>query len=67
MDPNHSSLAGGYGTLHWANSAGAHAEKSSGPKELPDPEILNDDYHVFEVEWSKREIIWRRDGKEYSG
>src|SRR5262245_10929857 len=54
-----------YGTLHWGNASGAHVEKGSGPKELADPEIFNDDFHVFEVEWTKREIIWRRDSKEY--
>ncbi len=54
-----------YGTLHWGDSAGKHLEKGSGPKELPDPAIFHDDYHVFEVEWTRREINWRRDGREY--
>lgn len=51
-----------YGTIHW--DAGGHAETGGGRIELVDPEIFNDDYHVFEVEWTSANIIWRVDGVE---
>src|SRR5262249_2692563 len=54
-----------YGTLHWANGAGVHVQKATGRKELPDPQIFHDDYLVFEVEWTSREMIFRRDANEY--
>jgi len=52
-----------YGTLHGANGPGAHAKKQRSQR-LPDPRFLMRLSRV-EVEWTKREIIWRRDGKEY--
>lgn len=53
-----------YGTLHW-DANNAHANYGSPAKELPDPQILHDDYHVFEVEWNASAIVWRLDGAEY--
>lgn len=52
-----------YGTLHW--DANGHAQTGTGRYELPDPQVFNDDYHVFEVEWSSTNMIWRLDGIEY--
>lgn len=52
-----------YGTLHW--DANGHASTGTGRHELPDPQILADDYHVFEIEWNSLVIIWRRDGVEF--
>jgi beta-glucanase (GH16 family) len=53
-----------YGTLHW-DANNAHAYHGSSAKELPDPQIFHDDYHVFEIEWSAAEIVWRLDGTEF--
>lgn len=53
-----------YGTLHW-DANNAHASHGSSAKELPDPQLLHDDYHVFEIEWSASAIVWRLDGAEY--
>lgn len=53
-----------YGTLHW-DANNAHASHGSSAKELPDPQMLRDDYHVFEVEWNASAIVWRLDGAEY--
>lgn len=53
-----------FGTLHW-DANGGHAQHGSARHELPDPLIFNDGYHVFEIEWNAREIIWRRDGNEF--
>jgi len=53
-----------HGTLHW-DANNSHASRGSGPKELPDPQFFYQDYHVFEVEWSATEVIWKRDGVEY--
>lgn len=54
-----------YGTLHWGDVNGNHASVGSGRKELPDPAFLYQDYHVFEIEWSSTEVIWRIDSTEY--
>jgi beta-glucanase (GH16 family) len=53
-----------YGTLHW--DANGHASTGSGRLELVDPEIFNDDYHVFEIEWSTGSIAWKVDGVEFA-
>ncbi|WP_148218225.1 family 16 glycosylhydrolase [Opitutus terrae] len=53
-----------YGTLHW-EANGTHASYGSGARELPDPQFLYEDYHVFEIEWSEHEVIWKRDAVEY--
>lgn len=53
-----------YGTLHW-DANNSHATYGSPAKELPDPQLLRDDYHVFEVEWNSSVIIWRLDGVEF--
>src|SRR5262245_25738748 len=52
-----------YGTLHW-DANNTHAEFGSGPRELPDPQFFHQDYHVFEIEWNNREVIWKRDAVE---
>jgi beta-glucanase (GH16 family) len=52
-----------YGTLHW--DASGHASTGTGRAEIPDPQILADDYHVFEIEWDPANIIWKRDGVEF--
>ncbi len=51
-----------YGTLHW--DANGHASTGTSRIELKDPEIFHDDYHVFEVEWTPANIIWKIDGVE---
>ena len=53
-----------YGTLHW-DANNSHASYGSGPKELPDPQFFYQDYHVFEVEWTTTEVIWKLDGVEH--
>ncbi|MES1168816.1 MAG: immunoglobulin domain-containing protein, partial [Oleiharenicola lentus] len=51
-----------YGTIHW--DASGHASIGSNRIELVDPEIFHDDYHVFEVEWTPANVIWKIDGVE---
>lgn len=53
-----------YGTLHW-DANNTHASHGSSAKELPDPQLLRDDYHVFELEWNASVIVWRLDGAEF--
>jgi len=53
-----------YGTLHWQGT-NSHASHGSGPHELPKPHFFHQDYHVFEVEWNAKEVIWKLDGAEY--
>ncbi len=53
-----------YGTLHW--DANGPASTGSSRQELPDPQIFNDDYHVFEIEWDATAIAWKLDGTEYA-
>jgi len=53
-----------YGTMHWQEN-GAHASKGSGPHELPNVEPFNQAYHVFEVEWSATNMVWKLDGARY--
>src|SRR5207249_8363552 len=50
-----------YGTIHWADANGNHASVGSGRQELPDPQFLYQDYHVFEIEWNSTTVIWRLD------
>lgn len=52
-----------HGTLHW-EANGNHASYGPVHSELPDLQIFNDDYHVFEIEWTQTDIIWRLDGAE---
>jgi beta-glucanase (GH16 family) len=53
-----------YGTLHW-DANNSHASYGSGPHELPDPQFFYQDYHVFEIEWSSTEVIWKLDAVEF--
>ncbi len=53
-----------HGTLHW-DAFGNHASYGPGRWELPDPQIFNDAYHVFEIEWTTTDIIWRINGTEH--
>ncbi|MCI0351728.1 MAG: glycoside hydrolase family 16 protein [Acidobacteriales bacterium] len=53
-----------YGTLHW-DANNSHASYGSGPHELPDPQFFYQDYHVFEIEWSASEVIWKLDMTEH--
>jgi beta-glucanase (GH16 family) len=53
-----------YGTLHW-DANNSHASYGSGPHELPDPQFFHQDYHVFEIEWSASEVIWKLDMVEH--
>ncbi|MCI0746874.1 MAG: glycoside hydrolase family 16 protein [Verrucomicrobia subdivision 3 bacterium] len=53
-----------YGTLHW-DANNSHAQYGSGPRELPDPQFFHQNYHVFEIEWSNLEVIWKLDGVEF--
>lgn len=53
-----------YGTLHWQEN-GKHTSKGSGPHRIPNGQFLQQDYHVFELEWSASEFIWKIDGNAY--
>ncbi|MDA0314446.1 MAG: glycoside hydrolase family 16 protein [Bacteroidetes bacterium] len=51
-----------HGTVHWDN-AGSNANYG-GKTSLPFG-IFNDEYHVFSIDWTEREIIWLLDGVKY--
>ena len=52
-----------HGTMHW-DLKNSHTS-SGGSRELPDPQVFSERYHVFEIEWNDKSIIWRLDGREY--
>lgn len=51
------------GTIHWQSNSGY--SYYSGYKELPDPQIFANDYHVFAVEWNATAIKWFLDGVQF--
>lgn len=53
------------GTLHWGDESGDHASTTAF-RTLPDGAYYCEDFHVFEVEWSPSEMVWKVDGVEYA-
>jgi beta-glucanase (GH16 family) len=53
-----------YGTMHWQEN-GSHLSKGSGPYSLPKPQFFYQAYHVFEIEWSATNFVWKLDGAKY--
>lgn len=52
-----------YGTIH---GEGYSAEKGiTGSVERPGGGVFADSFHVFSMEWSPDQIIWKLDGKQY--
>ena len=51
-----------HGTVHWDNN-GNYANYGGSTK-LPFG-IFNDEYHVFSIDWTEKEIIWLLDGVKY--
>lgn len=51
-----------HGTVHWDNN-GNYANYGGSTK-LPFG-IFNDEYHVFSIDWTEREIIWLLDGVKF--
>lgn len=51
--------------IHYADSSGAHAMMGARSYELEEGRFA-DAFHVFEIEWTPEEIIWRVDGVEYT-
>lgn len=51
-----------HGTVHWDNN-GNYANYGGSTK-LPFG-IFNDEYHVFSIDWTQREIIWLLDGVKF--
>jgi beta-glucanase (GH16 family) len=54
-----------YGTPHWADANGNHAQYNDGYKNnnnsLPSGRFA-DDYHIFSIEWTTTKIAWFLDG-----
>mgnify|MGYP001824532336 CR=1 FL=1 len=51
--------------IHYADEDGKHAMLQP-PRFKLDDGIFADRFHVFEIEWNDREIIWRVDGIKYA-
>lgn len=52
-----------HGTVHWGVDGGNHAEYG-GSKKVSEG-ILNDNFHVFSIEWDENAIIWYIDDQQY--
>jgi hypothetical protein len=52
-----------YGTLHWANSGGAHASKGSSTV-LPSGDYSKE-FHVFSLTWAENNLQWYVDDQKY--
>jgi beta-glucanase (GH16 family) len=53
-----------YGTMHWQEN-GSPISKASGPYSLPKSQFFYQAYHVFEIEWSATNFVWKLDGAKY--
>ena len=51
--------------IHFSDQYGAHDQMGSKSFEL-EKETFADDFHVFELEWTKEKVTWLVDGKEYA-
>lgn len=51
--------------LHYADATGSHAMMGVRKYSLEAGRFA-DAFHVFEIEWNEREIIWRVDGQEFT-
>ena len=57
-----------YANFHWANLPESDKfDINDGDKRyiLPEGETFNDDFHIFALEWTDKELIWKVDGHEY--
>jgi beta-glucanase (GH16 family) len=54
-----------YGTLHYANSVGQHAQSNGAGYILTNGQTFNDDFHIFAVEWESNQIRWYVDNTLY--
>jgi beta-glucanase (GH16 family) len=52
-----------YGTLHWANSGGAHASKGSNYALLSGD--FSKEFHVFSLTWAENNLQWYVDDQKY--
>ncbi len=52
-----------YGTAHWADPTGQHAE-FSGDRTLESGKLY-DEFHVYSIEWTDTAIRWYLDGSQY--
>lgn len=52
-----------YGTPHWADASGNHADYG-GYKSLATGKFA-DDFHVFSIEWTSQKIAWFLDGVQF--
>lgn len=52
-----------YGTIHWADANGNHAQYG-GSYQLSEG-ILADDFHVYSIEWDDFSIKWFIDGQQF--
>ena len=53
------------GNIHYANEHNVHQMMGAVAYKL-DQGIFADDFHVFELVWNEKEMLWLVDGKEYA-
>lgn len=51
--------------LHFADSSGEHDMMGAVSYQLQEG-IFADDFHIFELEWTEEQMVWRVDGKEFA-
>ena len=51
--------------IHFSDKNGAHDQMGSKSYELKEG-IFADDFHLFELEWTKERVSWLIDGKQYA-
>lgn len=52
--------------IHHSDSTGAHTMMGAVPYELEEGRRFADEFHIFEIEWNEKEIIWSVDGNVYA-
>lgn len=53
------------GNIHYANAKGEHQMLGAHKYTLEQGKFA-DDFHIFELEWTAKEIIWKVDGETYA-
>ena len=53
------------GTAHFSNDNTHSFQYITETYEIPDPDILADDYRVYAIEWDSNNIVWKLDGVTY--
>ena len=51
--------------LHFADDSGDHDQMGAASYKLQEG-IFADDFHIFELEWTAEQMVWRVDGEEFA-